>query len=86
MHALLTVAAGAGIALLPSSAAERYSAHGVTFRPLEQPAPTTEMALLTRAGGNEMMVSAFVRVARDLMSSTRTQLPATGRSLHVVAQ
>jgi DNA-binding transcriptional LysR family regulator len=84
MHALLSVAAGAGIALLPSSAAERYSAHGVSFRPLEQPSPTTEIALITRAGGNETMVSAFVRVARELPPSAKP-LPATARPLHAVA-
>jgi DNA-binding transcriptional LysR family regulator len=85
MHALLTVAAGAGIALLPSSAAERYSAHGVTFRPVEHPSPTTEIALVTRADGNETMVSAFLRVARELDRSTRPKLPATARALHAVA-
>lgn len=86
MHALLTVAAGAGIALFPSSTAERYSAHGVSFRPLEHPSPTTEIALVTRADGNEMMVSAFLRVARELVSSSRPQLHATTRPLRVVAQ
>jgi len=82
MHALLTVAAGAGIALLPSSAAERYNAQGVSFRALEHPSPTTEVALVSRADGNETMVSAFLRVARELDRSVR---PAA-RSLHIVAQ
>jgi DNA-binding transcriptional LysR family regulator len=86
MHALLTVAAGAGIALLPGSAAERYSAHGVTFRPIDAPSPTTEIALVSRADSNEMMVSAFLRVARELVQSTRTQLTGTTRALHVVGQ
>jgi DNA-binding transcriptional LysR family regulator len=66
MHALLTVAAGSAIAILPSSAAENYSCHGVTFRPLDPPSPTTEIALVTRADGNETMVTAFLRVARTL--------------------
>ncbi|MDX6408313.1 MAG: hypothetical protein QOE13_1384 [Gaiellaceae bacterium] len=85
-HVLLTVAAGAGIALLPSSAAERYNAQGVTFRALEQPSPTTEIAVISRADGNETMVSAFLRVTRELDRSVRTQLPATARALHAVAQ
>jgi DNA-binding transcriptional LysR family regulator len=66
MHALLSVAAGLGIALLPSSAAERYNAHGVTFLPLDAPSPTTEIALVTRANSDETMVTAFLRIARTL--------------------
>jgi len=66
MHTLLSVAAGLGIALLPSSAAERYSAHGVTFLPLDAPSPTTEIALVTRANADETMVTAFLRIARTL--------------------
>jgi DNA-binding transcriptional LysR family regulator len=86
MHALLSVAAGAGIALLPGSAAERYNAQGVTFRPLDHPSPTTEIAVVSRADGNETMVSAFLRVTRELDRSVRQQLPGTGRSLHAVGQ
>jgi DNA-binding transcriptional LysR family regulator len=83
MHALTTVAAGLGIALLPSSAAERYSAHGVTFRPLDAPSPTTEIALVSRADGNETMVSAFLRVARTLEPAPRSHL-AAAQGLHAV--
>jgi DNA-binding transcriptional LysR family regulator len=83
MHVLLTVAAGLGIAVLPSSAAERYSAHGVTFRPLDPPSPTTEIALVTRADGNETMVSAFLRVARTLEHRARLPLRAAP-GLHAV--
>jgi DNA-binding transcriptional LysR family regulator len=84
MHALMTVAAGVGIALLPSSAAERYSAQGVVFRPLDPPSPTTEIALVTRADGNETMVSAFLRIARTLERPLRSSLPAA-QGLHVVS-
>jgi DNA-binding transcriptional LysR family regulator len=66
MHILLSVAAGLGIALFPNSAAERYSAHGVTFLPLDAPSPTTEIALVTRANSDETMVTAFLRIARTL--------------------
>jgi DNA-binding transcriptional LysR family regulator len=85
MHTLLTVAAGAGIALLPSSTAERYNAQGVTFRPI-QPGPTTEIALLSRPDENAMMVSAFLRIARELVQATRTQLTGTTRALRAVGQ
>lgn len=76
MHALLAVAGGRGIALLPSSVAERYTAHGITFRPLDPPAPTTELALVTRAEANETMVSAFLRIAHTLEPTTQPQLAA----------
>lgn len=76
MHVLLSVAAGVGIAMLPSSAAERYSAHGVSFRPLDPPSPTTEVALITRADANDMTVAAFLRVARSLATPARPALVA----------
>jgi DNA-binding transcriptional LysR family regulator len=65
-HALLTVAGGAGIAILPASAAERFSTPGVRFCALEPPAPATEIALVTRAEANdEAMIRAFLRFARE---------------------
>ncbi len=71
MHALLTVAAGVGIAVLPTSAAERCSAHGVSFRPLDPAGPTTEVALITRAESNDVTVAAFLRSARSLRTPVR---------------
>jgi DNA-binding transcriptional LysR family regulator len=44
-HALLSVAIGRGIALLPASVADRYSFPGVTFRAVD--APVCEVALIT---------------------------------------
>lgn len=85
MHALLSVSAGAGIAVLPSSAAERYSAHGVSFRPLVDPSPTTEIALITRPDSNDMMVSAFLRVARELTKAASAQQSVV-RTLRAVGQ
>jgi DNA-binding transcriptional LysR family regulator len=76
MHTLLSVAAGGGIALLPSSVADRYDVHGVSFRPLGQPSPTTEIALITRGDSTDMMVSAFQRVVREVQQLTRTRLHA----------
>jgi DNA-binding transcriptional LysR family regulator len=46
-HALLSVAVGRGIALMPASVAERYSLPGVTFRPVAE--PVCEVALVTGA-------------------------------------
>jgi DNA-binding transcriptional LysR family regulator len=65
-HALLSVAAGAGIALVPSSAAARYSIPGVRFLPLAPEGPVCEMALVTRTeADDEALVSAFAKLARE---------------------
>jgi len=65
-HVLLNVASGAGVALLPSSAAERYVTPGVRFIPLEPPSPSTEIALVTRAQAGEASVTAFLQLAQSL--------------------
>jgi LysR family hydrogen peroxide-inducible transcriptional activator len=65
-HALLLVAGGAGIALLPASAAGRYCTAGVSFVPLAAPAPATSLGLVTRATPAEVAVASFVQIARDL--------------------
>ena len=71
-HALLCVAGGAGVALLAASAAERFSTPGVRFLPLDQPAPVTKIALVSRAESrDEAMVSAFLRLAREPERSSR---------------
>jgi DNA-binding transcriptional LysR family regulator len=61
--ALLMVASGAGIGLMPASAAEHYSIPGVVFRPLEPPAPTMELALVSRVEPPSTTVAAFIRLA-----------------------
>jgi DNA-binding transcriptional LysR family regulator len=70
-HALLLVASGLGIALLPASVADRYRTSGVSFRPIAPPAPTTELALISRADPGDVTVAAFLRVARELESPSR---------------
>jgi len=61
--ALLLVAAGAGIALMPACAAEQYKIPGVVFRPVEAPAPMTEIGLVTRTDQASTSITAFVRLA-----------------------
>lgn len=61
--ALLIAAAGAAIAVLPASTAERYSVPGIVFRSLESPAPTTQIALVSRAEPASTTVAAFLRLA-----------------------
>jgi DNA-binding transcriptional LysR family regulator len=70
-HALLIVASGLGIALLPASVSERYRTVGVTFRPLAAPAPMTELAFVTRAEEGQVAVAAFLRVTRELDAPAR---------------
>ena len=60
---LLMVAGGSGIALLPASAASHYSVEGVVFRPLESPAPTTEIGLISRSPTDSTSIAAFIRLA-----------------------
>jgi DNA-binding transcriptional LysR family regulator len=63
-HALLSVAGGAGIALVPASAADRYTTPGVRCLPLEPEGPFCEMALVTLAESNgEALVAAFLSLA-----------------------
>jgi DNA-binding transcriptional LysR family regulator len=59
-HALLAVAAGAGMALLPESAADHYSAPGVSFLPLEGVQPVTESAVVTRQDTEHAPTLAFL--------------------------
>jgi DNA-binding transcriptional LysR family regulator len=58
---LLAVAAGAGMALLPGSVAERYHAPGVRFVPLDGLRPLVTMAVVTRRDSTHMATLAFLR-------------------------
>ena len=79
-HALLLVAAGVGVALLPASVADRYRTAGVSFLPIAAPTPTTELALVARIDPGEVAVASFVRIARELDQPLR-QVAATLGSL-----
>ena len=76
-HVLLAVAAGAGIAVLPASAAERHSTPGVRFAPLD-PSPACEIGVVSRAEASTT-VTAFLRLVSQLARSaerTRERLLA----------
>jgi DNA-binding transcriptional LysR family regulator len=60
-RALLAVAAGAGIALLPESVAERFSPPGIRFVPLAASKPAIECAALTDPTVEHLGVHAFLR-------------------------
>lgn len=60
-HALLRVAAGAGIALLPESVAERIAPNGIRFLPVRGAEPAFESAVLTDPRAESPITVAFLR-------------------------
>jgi DNA-binding transcriptional LysR family regulator len=61
-HALLAVATGAGMALLPESAAERHVVPGVRFVAVDHDEPAFESAILTLPGtSDELATARFLR-------------------------
>jgi DNA-binding transcriptional LysR family regulator len=75
-HALLTVTSGAGVALLPESAAERHVAPGVRFVPLEGGEPAFECVVLTKPGTDDLATARFLRaVARAIKPAAAAGAP-----------
>jgi DNA-binding transcriptional LysR family regulator len=60
-HVLLSVAAGAGVALLPGSAAERFASAGIRFVPVDGPSATCQTAAVTHRDADSVVTAAFVR-------------------------
>jgi DNA-binding transcriptional LysR family regulator len=83
-HALLAVASGAGMALLPESAAERYAAPGVRFVPLEGDQPAFESAVLTHPDTTNLATVAFLR-AVTRAGSKPTAVPAERPAMQIAA-
>jgi DNA-binding transcriptional LysR family regulator len=70
-HALLAVASGAGVALLPESVSERYATPGLRFVPVGGDTPTFAAAVLTRRDTEHMPTVAFLR-AVSVLAKSRT--------------
>lgn len=70
-HVLLAVASGAGMAVLPESAAAPHVVPGVRLVAVDPPAPAFETAILTLPGSNDE-----VATARFLRAVTRASQPA----------
>jgi DNA-binding transcriptional LysR family regulator len=68
-YALLAVAAGTGVAVVPESAAARHSVPGVRFVALE-PAPTCEVAAITR-DEDSTTITALLRLVRHAGQQAR---------------
>jgi DNA-binding transcriptional LysR family regulator len=60
-RALLAVASGIGMALLPDSVRERYAAVGVRFVPLHGTPPSFTTAVVTRRDAPHVLTAAFLR-------------------------
>jgi DNA-binding transcriptional LysR family regulator len=74
-HALLAVAAGPGLALVPESTAERHVVPGIRFVPVDHDQPAFESALLTLPGSNDELATArFVRAVAH--ASRKAPAPA----------
>jgi DNA-binding transcriptional LysR family regulator len=76
--ALLAVAAGAGIALLPESVADRYAAPGVRFVPIDGDEPVVATAVVTRRDSAHLPTAAFVRAlsrAQPELSMVASRIP-----------
>jgi DNA-binding transcriptional LysR family regulator len=74
-HALFSVAAGAGIAMLPESVTSRQALTGVRFAPLT-PTPVCEVAAISRDEASAP-VAAFVRLLRHAARPADGQPVAT---------
>jgi DNA-binding transcriptional LysR family regulator len=60
-HALMAVAAGTGMALLPQSAAERHAAPGVRFVELDRAEAAFDSVVVTRPDTDSLATVAFLR-------------------------
>jgi DNA-binding transcriptional LysR family regulator len=81
-QALMTVATGAGMALLPESASAHYAAPGVRFTPIQTPAPILSTAVVTRPDADDLATAAFLRA---LSRAERPVNPVESRPLVALA-
>jgi DNA-binding transcriptional LysR family regulator len=86
-RALLAVAWGAGMALLPESVAERYAVPGVRFVALTGSRPAFATGVVTRRDSDHVPTAALVRALsrRDPRPTTQTDESALRQSLVLAA-
>jgi DNA-binding transcriptional LysR family regulator len=65
--AVALVGAGVGVALVPA-AAQALRLHGVVYRPLQPPVPTTRLVAVRRAEGAPPAALRFLEVAREVVA------------------
>jgi DNA-binding transcriptional LysR family regulator len=73
--ALLAVASGAGIGLLPESVADRYCTPGVRFVPIDGEQPVVATAIVTRRDSTHLPTAAFLHAVAQ--AHTPPPWPAT---------
>jgi DNA-binding transcriptional LysR family regulator len=81
--ALLAVASGAGIGLLPESVAERYSTPGIRFVPIDGEQPAVATAIVTRRDSSHLPTAAFLRAVSE--AHMRRTLVAAGTQVPTAA-
>ena len=73
---LLSVAAGAGIAVVPESVGERYASPGVRFVPIEGAEPAVQTAVLTHPDASTLGTQAFLHaLAQTAKARPRVAAP-----------
>jgi DNA-binding transcriptional LysR family regulator len=75
VQALMTVATGAGTALLPESAAAHYAAPGVRFVRIHTALPVIDSVVVTRPDADDLATAAFLR-ALSQAASRAEEAPA----------
>jgi DNA-binding transcriptional LysR family regulator len=80
-RALLAVASGAGMAVLPACVTERYAPAGVRFVPLSGAGPVLAMAIVSRRNTDHLPTVAFLRA----MSPERERVAAMPADARTVA-
>jgi DNA-binding transcriptional LysR family regulator len=81
--ALLAVASGAGIGLLPESVADRYSTPGVRFVSIDGEQPAVATAIVTRRDSAHLPTAAFLRTVSQ--AHTRRTLAASATPVPTAA-
>ena len=81
--ALLAVAAGAGIGLLPESVADRYSTPGVRFVSIDGKQPAVATAIVTRRDSTHLPTAALLRTVSQ--SEMRRMLVAAAPPVRTAA-
>jgi DNA-binding transcriptional LysR family regulator len=80
-HALLAVASGAGLALLPESVVDRFAAPGIRFLPLDDPRPAFEGAVVSRPDTESLATLAFLRAVSRARGRSVVATPRSAVSL-----
>ncbi len=70
--ALGLVAVGVGISLVPASV-ERSHRHGVAYRPLSTPGPTTDLSLSYRGDNNSPLLDKFRAKVKTVVAQTHSK-------------